>query len=524
MRKTTIVRSLKRWLGISVGAVIALSVMLCPVSAATVSAPTVPTAKAAPSSVIPSDAVAVTVELYDAPAAQSGYDLDEVCRVIGNGWRNNDDVIDVSRFNIPAGDIAGVHNSALFANPDCFYLDRTFDIGLSEDKAYIAEIYPIYTVTPDVREPMIKEYEAALDNMLSSVDDSMTDFAKALTLHDMLALNCEYDSNLYNGTAVPDASYTAYGALVNRAAVCQGYTLAYIALLDRCGIHSSFAESDEMNHVWNMVRLDGKYYHVDVTWDDSRVGLSDSVQYNVNGYVSHAFFLMSDECAENREHHGWVSAVSADSDRFDELDFKGSTPTQIYARNGSFYYFEDGNLVWQNEATGESSVILSNPDGKWNYQGNSYTVWDSARYARLAAYKDTIWFTTVDSVKQYDIKTGAVTEVAKPELQNNECLYGLAIVGDSLVYDKQCANVTPALIQNLPLEIVVHSPDYGDVNVDGKINIEDVLALRGHLAGAGTDIDMRNADANGDGSVNISDVLLIRQHLAGMDVEFGKAS
>lgn len=519
MRKTTIVRSLKRLLGLSVGAVIALSVMLCPVSAATV-----PTATAVSSAAIPSDAIAVTVEQYDAPAAQSAYDLDEVCRVIGDGWRNNADVIDVSKFNIPAGDISGVYQSALFANPDCFYLDRTFYIGLSEDEAFIAVIYPIYACTPDIRETKVKEYEAALDAMLGSVDDSMTDFAKALTLHDMLALNCEYDIHYYLGTAVSAESYTAYGALVNKSAVCQGYTLAYRALLDRCGIQSDFANSDEMNHVWNMVRLDGKYYHVDVTWDDSRVGLSDLVNYNVNGHVAHEYFLMSDECAENRAHHGWVSAVSADSDRYDELDFKGSTPTQIYARNGGFYYFEDGNLVWQNEATGEKRVLLNNPNGKWNYQGNSYIVWNSARYARLAAYKDTIWFTTVDSVKQYDIKTGKVTEVAKPELQNNECLYGLAIVGDRLVYDKQCANVAPALIQNLPLEIVVLSPDYGDVNADGKIDIKDVLALRGHLASAGTAIDMQNADANGDGSVNISDVLLIRQHMAGIDVEFGKAS
>lgn len=90
------------------------------------------------------------------------------------------------------------------------------------------------------------------------ISEDMSDYEKALALHDWLVKNAEYDY-----------TYTYYGAngvLLNGTGVCASYTSAYAMLLDYAGIENSREYGDD--HVWNMIKLDGEWYHIDVTWDD----------------------------------------------------------------------------------------------------------------------------------------------------------------------------------------------------------------------------------------------------------------
>ena len=61
--------------------------------------------------------------------------------------------------------------------------------------------------------------------------------------------------------------HTAYGALVNKEAVCEGYAKAYKLLMDAMGIPCDVVINEE--HAWNVVCLEGKWYLVDVTNDDT---------------------------------------------------------------------------------------------------------------------------------------------------------------------------------------------------------------------------------------------------------------
>lgn len=64
--------------------------------------------------------------------------------------------------------------------------------------------------------------------------------------------------------------YTAYDALVNGTAVCQGYANAFYFLLCKAGVDSrivtGFADNGE-SHAWNIVQYGKEYFQSDSTWD-----------------------------------------------------------------------------------------------------------------------------------------------------------------------------------------------------------------------------------------------------------------
>ena len=67
--------------------------------------------------------------------------------------------------------------------------------------------------------------------------------------------------------------HDSYGALVNGEAVCDGYALAFFQMAEACDLEvvSVVGKAGGDNHRWNKIKLDGKWYNVDVTWEDPLV-------------------------------------------------------------------------------------------------------------------------------------------------------------------------------------------------------------------------------------------------------------
>ena len=141
---------------------------------------------------------------------------------------------------------------------------------------------------------MYAELVSELDRIADEIRfDGMTDFDKLLLAHDYIASHCAYyEVEDYYGD---NLSYSAYGVIINQKAVCQGYSFAYEAILSRLGFDDVlFVVSDSLNHVWNLVKLDGKWYNIDFTWDDPM-----QINYDMNNpdmqLIRHDFFLISHE-------------------------------------------------------------------------------------------------------------------------------------------------------------------------------------------------------------------------------------
>ena len=108
-----------------------------------------------------------------------------------------------------------------------------------------------------------------------------SDYEKALYVHDYLVTHAEYDydgleeTEKTNHDAKYDYIFTPYGCLVNGKTVCAGYAKAYQIIMETLGIECVYIVGDTVGndtdilHAWNLLKLDGEYYYVDVTWDDN---------------------------------------------------------------------------------------------------------------------------------------------------------------------------------------------------------------------------------------------------------------
>lgn len=121
------------------------------------------------------------------------------------------------------------------------------------------------------------------------IKPTYTDMEKVKALHDYLVLTGQYDTINYNKGSIPFQSYSAYGALLNRVMVCDGYTKAMTLMLNKIGIKNYYAYgyANGDSHSWNMVVIKGKNYHVDSTWDDPIPNKKNQVLYK--------YFLISDK-------------------------------------------------------------------------------------------------------------------------------------------------------------------------------------------------------------------------------------
>ncbi len=141
-----------------------------------------------------------------------------------------------------------------------------------------------------------KAYYAA-----QSVIEDVNDYAKGAEqlkyIHDSIIGSFEYDGS--------DAVHSPFAMLYGGKGVCQAYSLLMKYYLDSLGYENCLAVNS--GHQWNMVMLDGQWYHIDVTWDD------------LSGKTGYDYFLKSDRVMR-ADHDSWNAPHSAVSDRYDSVD------------------------------------------------------------------------------------------------------------------------------------------------------------------------------------------------------------
>lgn len=128
--------------------------------------------------------------------------------------------------------------------------------------------------------------DAAFAILAGTITQDMTDYQRELAIHDYITAHGRYDpdanSNAPDAAPDPDND-NPYGLLVNGVGICRGYVSTFQLLMDLLDMECVTVEgrSGSRDHAWNMVRLDGEWYCVDVTWDDPSRGQPTHRYFNV---------------------------------------------------------------------------------------------------------------------------------------------------------------------------------------------------------------------------------------------------
>lgn len=138
-----------------------------------------------------------------------------------------------------------------------------------------------------------RSQEKQLEDKIAEVLDALqlenaSDYEKVKAIHDFIINQVTYDQSLQK--------YTAYDALIGKSAVCQGYAAAAYRMFTSAGIESIIVSGTAGGgpHVWNIVKVDGKWYNIDLTWDDSVTALGNPV-------ISYDYFLKNEEAFSDHE-------------------------------------------------------------------------------------------------------------------------------------------------------------------------------------------------------------------------------
>lgn len=173
-------------------------------------------------------------------------------------------------------DVTNAYNAALIESK-CGHLLRGGDGFTWRDEPSRVTIFLRYFFGPEQARQSDLILRREVNRICREcIESCETEYERELYIHDYLAETVTYTTETY----VKDQSeYTAYGAVVEHRSVCMGIAIAARMLLNGVGVDCGCLYNDE--HMWNVVRIDGKCYNLDITWD-IREGPSSHVYFNMS--------------------------------------------------------------------------------------------------------------------------------------------------------------------------------------------------------------------------------------------------
>ncbi|MDE7130743.1 MAG: InlB B-repeat-containing protein [Lachnospiraceae bacterium] len=384
------------------------------------------------------------------------------------------ETIDISTYGVTTETVGNLVSGVLNEHPDLYFVNNGFSYGPEYGTNNV--VYLLVTYNTGYDDATFEENTAAA---LACVSDEMSDLEKAAALHDWLAVNVEYDYDNYLAGAVPASSFNAYGTLVDGVSVCQGYALAYKYLLGKLGIECYMVSSKGMNHAWNMVKLDGEYYHVDVTWDDPT--------WDLVGRATHNNMFCDDQAIGEQGHYGWTVTYGSDTVNYKATDttydsafWKNSTAPLVF-KGDSCYYVSDGGSLRKasfSNITGTGTEVVN--IGKWYTSTGGY--WTTA-YSGLYMINDRLFYN--DAVSIYSIKedgTDKRTEFT-PDKTEGYSIYGSAYCQGKVYYslhdDPRLEEKEDVLIAEITVADDPEDPETPEV-VDPPIPSDGITAEEGY--------------------------------------------
>ncbi|MBR1989923.1 MAG: hypothetical protein IJ987_05555 [Firmicutes bacterium] len=193
-------------------------------------------------------------------------------------------------------DFFDIYKKVIYDSPELFWAEINGSRYSYNNQGLVISFTPGYNDLVKDIEGNTADLEEATAEALGDMWSLETDAEKAKYAHDWLIYNIKY--NL-------DAPYnqTSFSALVNGSTVCAGYAHGFQYLMQQMGIPCAYilGYTPGGYHAWNIVKLDGKHYAMDVTWDDPVNGKKGKYYYT--------YFNITDKKISKDHEREAISAV-----------------------------------------------------------------------------------------------------------------------------------------------------------------------------------------------------------------------
>ena len=330
--------------------------------------------------------------------SKSSENMYEFYEFLEESMRNRDEVIKIyPNYKLTVDEFQKELRTVLFNNYDIFAYDdvegRTITENITKN-TYLYDFYPVYYTPAEGDELARKMMSDTIDEYLDAVSDIPSDdvVGKMLVIHDLLCNNTEYDTEKYNDEQlyfqevkagitdhqgqIHNETRTVYYLFTEEKAVCQGYAIALKAIYDKLNkelqeergtnediIETSLCSSDNVEHIWNAVKVNGQWYHLDTTWDD----------YDSADSVGHDFFLRDDRYfTEDDEYHAAHMAFDGNNQPINDWVFY--TDEEVVCDDDSYSQGYIFNM--------EYPYLISYSDGGYNidlvYRFRSNSIFSTA--------------------------------------------------------------------------------------------------------------------------------------------------
>ena len=443
--------------------------MVCPAAALTTSAAT------------PTDSSFITVNV-DPDDTSFVENHREVIDAIAQGMMKKQKYIDISEYKQSTDIVSQLYSSALSTHPDVFIVNRyssfSYNYYDDGDNVYINCIYvPYLDVTEAEAAQMLEEFYDAADHYLELVSDDLSacrdEFSKAVVLHDEIVLDAHYVLENSN-----------YNLLVKKYGLCENYARVYAYLLSQVGIYSEIVTSGSMSHEWMMVRLDGKYYHADITWDDPTPDFP--------GLARHTFFLWSNNginSADTNQPHSNYNTINTASDEYDKALFHSyiskmckidPDKNEFYAVSGESASSGFGKLVKYNYKTNTQTAVTEIND-YWRPVGEENSLYIGA-YSGLEYVCGRFIYNTHDKIVMYNPSADSKIVLSSLSSGSDKYYYGIRVRNGKLygvLAESPDVTGTETYVQDIAATITFDS--------DGGSKVANQTVLTGESAQAPAD-------------------------------------
>lgn len=407
----------------------------------------------------------------------------------------------IGSYKIDKDDFALIYANVINDHPDLFYVSSSVGYSYYENAGTVATVYPCYSVESKDIEAAKKIYNKGLMYAVDLVDDSMDDVQKALVIHDYLCMNALYPK-LTNSSDDKQIYHSAYGFFYDGKVVCAGYALAYSAIMNYLGVPCKYVISNAMAHAWNIIQINGKWYNVDLTYDDLYMTQGE----NAYSMVAHNCFLKSTESLSGNmgiwhKDITYPDGITCDDTTYDNA-FWNDINTDIPVVNGDYYYIYCNvnklkfNIV-KRDKKGNTSLVSSDTYMTSGLKRTSVNPNDSSDehcyyifYSPLVGYNNRLYFAEVKYTSS-SVKNGILNSInydgsdkkSFVTLENSNCFLSLGVENGDLLY-LPIVNMVKSnkvvMSRTLSFDNAFESDgydSYADVNNDGINNAKDYAMI-----------------------------------------------